>query len=735
MAGKNEIEILIKARDEASRALDAVNKKIKDLEGSAGSASGALGTAESGVTGLGISFGVLAAAVVAGTAAMASFVSLVKKGIQSIDDLRLAQASMAAAAVSNDPSKTWEQVYETTGRIVEKVYELDRAFIGTGDELLILADSMVTFGMGIDLTTKKQQDQFVGFANMIKMLTRGQDFQRQAFQEIRSLMEGANVQGALLVKKLEAAGVNVKAMIPEWREQGILLEKIMEILPGYAQGSKEIENTLQAQKSSLETIAYKILREGMAGAYKDITGWVKGINDALMDQNGLTERGLVIVRLLKDGWDAVGGAIKNAGGFLLWLADNTLKVMDFLGRKMDAINRWATEKDVLAGRDWSAAMSAEMGAGFGAGDLKLAPGRGGGTDEAALKAAESLAKKIEALYDKIAIEAARDRGGDIAAELEKSRIDWIRRNQDLIERQIASKIAPDERKEQLLLSEKVYQNERTKIITKSEERIAEEVNKIRKRVAADELKDRIAQIQEIARRAGEELKTIQRQDEFRVMIDEMIGDFEKIEMAWGDIMGGMNREFSDLFLDGFRGDLRSATDYFDAFTDVIRRAWSNLLADILSEQMNKSFGGGIRSALSSFAGLFTGGGWAGGNPVGGLVDTAMPGYGLYGFKEGGITSGQFAPIRAFQHGGIIDRTTFGVIGEGGPEAVIPLRGGKVPVEMKGSQGDVNVNFTIVAADTRDMDRLLMDRRSLIMGMFTEGMRNASPLRDGIRKYK
>ena len=106
----------------------------------------------------------------------------------------------------------------------------------------------------------------------------------------------------------------------------------------------------------------------------------------------------------------------------------------------------------------------------------------------------------------------------------------------------------------------------------------------------------------------------------------------------------------------------------------------------------------------------------------------------YGLKDGGVLPGGFMPIRAFASGGIADRPTFGIIGEGGgSEAVIPLKGGKVPVEMRGGSSNPNINFTIIAADTKDMDRLLMDRRSLIVGMVSDGMRNASSLRDSMRR--
>ena len=53
---------------------------------------------------------------------------------------------------------------------------------------------------------------------------------------------------------------------------------------------------------------------------------------------------------------------------------------------------------------------------------------------------------------------------------------------------------------------------------------------------------------------------------------------------------------------------------------------------------------------------------------------------------GGNSFGPFpGPLKMFADGGMVNRPTLGMIGEAGPEAVIPLKGGNVPVKMSGSQ--------------------------------------------------
>ena len=44
----------------------------------------------------------------------------------------------------------------------------------------------------------------------------------------------------------------------------------------------------------------------------------------------------------------------------------------------------------------------------------------------------------------------------------------------------------------------------------------------------------------------------------------------------------------------------------------------------------------------------------------------------------------------FAEGGMVNRPTLGMIGEAGPEAVIPLRGGQVPVQITGRQSEAEM---------------------------------------------
>jgi len=62
-----------------------------------------------------------------------------------------------------------------------------------------------------------------------------------------------------------------------------------------------------------------------------------------------------------------------------------------------------------------------------------------------------------------------------------------------------------------------------------------------------------------------------------------------------------------------------------------------------------------------------------------------------------------------------------VIGEAGPEVMVPGRSGTVIPNDKSAERIVNINFTINATDTRDFDKLLRSRQGLLIGMINQAL--------------
>jgi hypothetical protein len=149
--------------------------------------------------------------------------------------------------------------------------------------------------------------------------------------------------------------------------------------------------------------------------------------------------------------------------------------------------------------------------------------------------------------------------------------------------------------------------------------------------------------------------------------------FGQIRDVWSSHLSAMLKG-TESVTEGIKGMFKDMGDYF---IDMVAKMAMNWL---LFENMQ---GGG--KFLGGGSGIGTVLGW-----VGSL------------FHEGGIIQG-WKPIHAFQEGGMINRPTFGMIGEGGPEAVIPLKGGKIPFE--GGRGD-GYFVVINANDAKSFDDMI-----------------------------
>ena len=170
----------------------------------------------------------------------------------------------------------------------------------------------------------------------------------------------------------------------------------------------------------------------------------------------------------------------------------------------------------------------------------------------------------------------------------------------------------------------------------------------------------------------------------------------------------MQSNFSDLFYDAITGELDSFSDYFRAFGKSILRAWSDIMGQMAAQSIfgDDFKGGGLLSQLGGwFRNLGGGSGgdfggfnlndWLGENARGNIYGPR----GLIPFAKGGIVNG---PTLFPYTGGT------GLMGEAGPEAIMPLRrtpSGKLGVETTGggSAGDTFApafNFQLSAMDSR-----------------------------------
>ncbi|MDY7001715.1 MAG: phage tail tape measure C-terminal domain-containing protein [Thermodesulfobacteriota bacterium] len=166
--------------------------------------------------------------------------------------------------------------------------------------------------------------------------------------------------------------------------------------------------------------------------------------------------------------------------------------------------------------------------------------------------------------------------------------------------------------------------------------------------------------------------------------------FRQTEILSTQTARAMEQSFSDFFFDAMRGQLKGFEDYLNSFVVSVQRA----VADMTAKQVTASM-------ISGFSGLFS----AHGNV----------------FDRG--------QVLRFASGGVVSSPTLfplGVMGEAGPEAILPLqrtRSGDLGVRVAGSDGGDVVNnyfaLNISAVDTRSMAQAFDQHKRQIVGMVQE----------------
>jgi len=149
--------------------------------------------------------------------------------------------------------------------------------------------------------------------------------------------------------------------------------------------------------------------------------------------------------------------------------------------------------------------------------------------------------------------------------------------------------------------------------------------------------------------------------EYQKIIDEYVEKNQTMIEISQRTAEAIEQNFSDFFFDAMKGELKSLEDYWNAFLDSIQRSTADVMGQLWKELLvgkGKEEGGqtgkigGMLGSLGTMVGGLFGGGGGGG--------TGLP------------AGTQYATPWGFADGGIVRKPTLGILGEAGPEAVIPL---------------------------------------------------------------
>ena len=151
-------------------------------------------------------------------------------------------------------------------------------------------------------------------------------------------------------------------------------------------------------------------------------------------------------------------------------------------------------------------------------------------------------------------------------------------------------------------------------------------------------------------------------------------------------------------------NLASALTGQMTFADAMKRIWTDLASHVIQQILliaeEQALLGGAKTA---------GAAWSGGTGLIGLI--------------GGLFH---------QEGGIFNQPTLGVIGEAGPEAVIPLKGGKIPVEGGAGAGSYTYNHTVnnvYATDVKSFEDQIKRNPNAIVNVLQQNMRRGGEMKD------
>jgi hypothetical protein len=238
--------------------------------------------------------------------------SAFREGIQAVDDFKLSTIGVAAtiADMAKDQSAGQENYSRALAYSKDMFSELELAaarYFASGKEMTQAWNILAQKGI---VLRKDEIDSLGIIVDRIKLSTQGQVSGMQIAQEMRAILTGqARVTdqiGMLLKDRIP----NLEEEIRKHREAGDLVKWLGDQFKGLKYASQDIQGTLESQKSTLDTLLTQVGRAGLAGAYAEITDWVRQINDYLTTHKD------EIAGDITRGWQGVKDLVNGTLGFI-----------------------------------------------------------------------------------------------------------------------------------------------------------------------------------------------------------------------------------------------------------------------------------------------------------------------------------------------------------------------------------------------------------------------------------
>lgn len=241
--------------------------------------------------------------LVGATIAMAGITTAFVAGLKVVDEYQIAIISIAAGltTMAKPGQGAWEDLFTRNKEHAVDMYRtmtLEAAkHFATANEMMIVYNKLVQSGYAV----REQEIGALGtITDLIKIKTKGQDVDRQLNTEIMALMQGQARAGSLLAQELRMRlGEGWADLVEKHRKAGDLLLWMASLYPGLTAANKDIRETITSQWTTMKSLVELITIGGMQGAYKDVVGLMKQMNDWLIKNEREISYGIAVA------WDNV----------------------------------------------------------------------------------------------------------------------------------------------------------------------------------------------------------------------------------------------------------------------------------------------------------------------------------------------------------------------------------------------------------------------------------------------
>jgi len=249
----------------------------------------------------------------------------VRFSIQAQEEFRLKTIEIGSGLtnLAQEGQGSFEKMFKQNFKYAQAMYDEirkeDAKRFASAADLMTGYNALVQKGYAVRLD---EVDSLGVLVDKIKLATAGQNTQMQINQEIRGLLDGQVRAGSLLGMELQSRlGPAWKDQVTQHRKAGDLLAWLASMWPGIAAACAEVENTLEAQTTTLEGNLKSIGRQGALGIYELSVGVLKDMNKYLREHEQD-----IVVGLVK-GWTTLTYRLNQTKDAISWIIDHTpLKV-------------------------------------------------------------------------------------------------------------------------------------------------------------------------------------------------------------------------------------------------------------------------------------------------------------------------------------------------------------------------------------------------------------------------